>query len=105
MTLSFSRKFWHRASLRRSGTEEEYDERERLLQEIVDLQNIVHEKKSEKSRKRKDEQEAAKKIRDDALLPMKHKRLRDDTESVGSTSATHTPVIISRSVTDLREIR
>lgn len=80
-----------RASLRRSGTEEEYDERERLLQEIVDLEATVLSRKAEKAAtKGKKDQNIGNKIRQDALAEMREKRLRQDEDSVASTSTRQT---------------
>jgi hypothetical protein len=68
----------NRDSIRRSGTVEEYDLREQLLTDIVDIQRSFAEAKKQKQNKRLADEQVAKQIRDDAMKSLKDKRLKRD---------------------------
>lgn len=68
-------------NLRKSGTEEEFTEREALLTELIELQeSSVEKKESERKRDARD-QELGKQIQSDALKSLKEKRLRQQAQS------------------------
>lgn len=90
------RKFRHdeMASLRKSGTDEEYGEREQLLTEISQLLENQQAESKEKKARGSSDAEAAKKLRDAAMLSLREKPKggkRDKPES-STTEQTTTDV-------------
>lgn len=92
------------ANLRKSGAEEEFDERDRLLTEVLAQQRTATEQKDAVRKREAADRESGKQIQMDALCSLKKKRTEAATDGTETDNSSETPKFLKRSRSDKDEV-